>query len=666
MLTPDGGRVVLMDFGLAKGKSLALTNPSGGEFLGTMRYAAPEQLLGKQARPQLGPVSDVRALGCILWELLTRQRLFEEASNQAELAGKVLNEDVPQLRTIDASFDRDLEAIVARATERVPRHRIQTAVELAQYLQLYLDGRPLPIRAPGLGELVWRRVRKNKLLISAIIIASVVLVATVPTAATLAVLLTVGIALLLVVQSRSQAITSRNEALELAERERRARDEALEARAEAMRARDQAVEANRTKSQFLAGISWELCSPLTAVIGYSEILLEEAREAGHTDFLPDLEQIHSHSKHLLKLINDLLDMSKIETGKMQLYLETFDLARLIEDLANTVEPLVLKQGNTLRIEAPGNLGTLHADITRVRQCLLNLLTNASSRANDSTITLAVSREQREEQDWVKFRVSDTGTVIAPEQVRMLFEGFAPVDALNDSGSNDASHRLNAAGSCGAGARRGAGGSNDASHRLNAAVTLRLSHLLGGTIIVETEQGKGTALTLLVPVVIKAHAEINRAEAEALGPGPSPHRPKVLIVDDDASVRDMLSRWLDKEGFEGVPVASALDVLAVARQVRPSAITLDVMMPSMDGWAVLSALKADPDLSNIPVIIISIIDDKNLACALGAADLITKPMERSRILQVLRGRCGATSDTVLLPEAVGAERQTPECLPKNEG
>jgi signal transduction histidine kinase/DNA-binding response OmpR family regulator len=412
------------------------------------------------------------------------------------------------------------------------------------------------------------------------------------------------------------------DALDRAEAQRR---EALE---EMRRARDAAEEHNRAKSQFLANMSHELRTPLTAVIGYSEILLEEARDGGNDQFLPDLEQIHAQSKHLLKLINDLLDMSKIEAGKVQLYLESFDLVGLVKDVATTVRPLLDKNGNLLVVEAPDGLGAMHSDVTRLRQCLLNLLSNASKFTDHGTVTLAVTRAAEGGTDWVSFRVADTGIGMTAEQLQKLFQAFIQADLSTT---------------------RKYGGTG-----LGLAITRRLCQMMGGDIQVQSTKDKGSTFTIRLPADTRRRpAEVEQATPDTwLHPG----KRTVLVVDDEPAARDMLSRFLGKEGFRIVTATSGEEALKLARQVRPRAITLDVMMPGMDGWAVLSALKADPELADIPVIIVSIIDDKNLGYALGASDYLTKPLERDRLGDVLRKRINATSGTVLVAEDEVATRE----------
>jgi PAS domain S-box-containing protein len=404
------------------------------------------------------------------------------------------------------------------------------------------------------------------------------------------------------------------------ERRVRSRTAALmDANAELEVARDQAMEANRAKSTFLAQMSHELRTPLNAIIGYSELLQEEAEDLGQEDFLPDLHKIHAAGKHLLSLINDILDLSKIEAGKMELFLETFQVAPMVQDVATTVRPLVDKNGNTLTVTGTEGGGSMFADLTRVRQCLFNLLSNAAKFTDKGRITLSVSRETAGDGDWVTFRVSDTGIGMTPEQLEKLFQAFTQADASTT---------------------RKYGGTG-----LGLAISRRLCRMMGGDIAVESTAGQGTTFTIRIP------AEVRKAPAEpptAAAPAPAAPavaaagpegKPAVLVLDDDAGVRDLLSRFLTKEGFQVYTADRGEEGLKLAREVHPRAITLDVMMPGMDGWAVLNALKADPELADIPVIMLTIVDNKNLGYALGASDYLTKPMDRERLLEVLKKRCG---------------------------
>ena len=366
--------------------------------------------------------------------------------------------------------------------------------------------------------------------------------------------------------------------------------------------------ADRHKSEFLANMSHELRTPLNAIIGYSEMLQEDAADLGAAQFTDDLKKINAAGKHLLELINAVLDLSKIEAGKMELYLESFDVATLVRDIAAVIQPLAAKNSNRLEMRCPDEIGTMWADLTKVRQALFNLLSNACKFTDRGTISLAVARKVMDGQDWIEFSVNDTGIGMTPEQLTRLFEVFSQADAATT---------------------RKYGGTG-----LGLALSRRLCRMMGGDVTVESEAGRGSTFTILLPALV---AEIVEQPAAPAAPTDrvTSGVGTVLVIDDEAAVRDLMQRFLAKEGFRVVTAAGGEEGLRRARELRPDAITLDVMMPGMDGWAVLSALKADPDVADVPVIMLTIVDDRNLGYALGASDYLTKPIDRDRLVTVLK-------------------------------
>ena len=389
---------------------------------------------------------------------------------------------------------------------------------------------------------------------------------------------------------------------EIAERKR--------AEEELVLARDAAENANRAKSLFLANMSHELRTPLNAVIGYSEMLYEEAEDQGLEDFIPDLQKIHRAGKHLLDLINDVLDLSKIEAGRMELFLETFDASDTVREVAMTVQPLMEKNCNTLTVECDPNLGLMYADLTKVRQNLMNLLSNAAKFTEKGAIRLEAAREREAVgDDWLIFRVSDTGIGMTPEQRERLFEPFTQADASTT---------------------RKFGGTG-----LGLAITRRFSQMMGGDVVVESEPGQGSKFTLRLPArVVDPKAPAPETLATEMELPDDPGAGIVLVIDDDADAREIMSRFLIKNGFRACMAASGEEGLRLARDLRPIAITLDVMMPHMDGWAVLAALKADPDVADVPVIMLTMVNEKNLGYRLGVTDYLTKPIDRARLAGLL--------------------------------
>jgi len=362
--------------------------------------------------------------------------------------------------------------------------------------------------------------------------------------------------------------------------------------------------ASRHKSEFLASMSHELRTPLNAIIGYSEMLQEEAADDEQESFVSDLGKIKAAGKHLLELINAVLDLSKIEAGRMELYLEDFDVAPLIRDMAAVIQPLAEKNGNRLDVTCAPDVGAMHADVTKLRQAVFNLLSNACKFTERGTVSLAVSREAKPTGDWVRFIVTDTGIGMTAEQMAKLFQEFSQADASTTK-------------------RYGGTG-------LGLSLSRRLCRMMGGDVTVESEPGHGSTFTIRLPANVAAPAP------PALAGGPAPAgADTVLVIDDEPAMRDLMRRFLAKEGLHVVTASTGEEGLRLAKDLHPVAITLDVMMPGMDGWAVLTALKGDPEVADIPVIMVTMLDDKNLGYALGASDYLTKPLDRERLMAILR-------------------------------
>jgi signal transduction histidine kinase/DNA-binding response OmpR family regulator/ligand-binding sensor domain-containing protein len=418
------------------------------------------------------------------------------------------------------------------------------------------------------------------------------------------------------VVARSLVIRRNREADQLRgqmlEQERKARVTLEAANKELLKAKEAADAASTAKSQFLANMSHELRTPLNAIIGYSEMLQEEVADLGQEGLRPDLEKIHGAGKHLLGLINDILDLSKIEAGKMTLYLEDFDVAQMVREVATTVQPLVAKNGNRLEVTCPADIGRMRADMTKVRQTLFNLLSNACKFTEKGVIRLEVrsqkteARSQKSEGSALQFIISDTGIGITPEQMNRLFEAFSQADASTT---------------------RKYGGTG-----LGLTISRNFCQMMGGDLTVSSEAGKGSTFTVTLPAEVKEPGSAATPIAPRATPAVS--HSTVLVIDDEPLARDLIERALSKEGFHVELAADGRSGLELARKLKPQAITLDVMMPAMDGWAVLTALKADPATANIPVIMLTVVDEKQIGFALGAADYFTKPIDWGRLNSAL--------------------------------
>jgi signal transduction histidine kinase/CheY-like chemotaxis protein len=389
-------------------------------------------------------------------------------------------------------------------------------------------------------------------------------------------------------------------------------------------ARDAANEASRTKSTFLANMSHELRTPLNAIIGLTEMVVTNAARFGTEKALEPLNRVHRAGIHLLGLINQVLDLSKIEAGKLELSPESVNLAPLIDEVIGTARQLADKNNNRLVVEAEGDLGAVTVDPMRLRQILLNLLSNACKFTKAGEVALRV-RKIADGRSWIEFVVVDTGIGMTAEQQAKLFEEFSQADALT--------------------ARR-FGGTG-----LGLAITRKLARMMGGDVTVASEPGNGSVFTVRLPGGVDSPA---RTFAES---GRRPKGDCVLVIDDDATARELLADQLKAEGFSVVTASGGLEGLKLAKELRPRVITLDVIMADLDGWSVLAALRQDSELAEIPVIMVTIVDQQHRAVALGAAGYLTKPIDRERLHRMVEHfRAPAQPTRVLLVEDDAFQRE----------
>jgi signal transduction histidine kinase/DNA-binding response OmpR family regulator len=368
--------------------------------------------------------------------------------------------------------------------------------------------------------------------------------------------------------------------------------------------------ASTAKSGFLANMSHELRTPMNAIIGYSEMLMEDAEDQGNESAVDDLKKIHTAGTHLLSLINDVLDISKIEAGKMDLFLETFEIAALVNGVVSTIDTLIKNNGNELIVTIDPSLTDMHADATKVRQALFNLLSNAAKFTHEGEIHLRVQGEEVDGESWILISVSDTGIGIPPEKLDLVFEEFSQADGSTT---------------------RDYGGTG-----LGLAISRRFCQMMNGDISVTSTVGDGSTFMVRLPVAVR------ESPAETALPDSSSSddmldsgdEPVVLVIDDDPTALDLLERTLEGAGVRVVKASDGREALNLARSLQPAAITLDVLMPGMDGWEVLNELKADAATADIPVIIVTMTTDRHLGYALGATEFLTKPVRRDQLVTLL--------------------------------
>ena len=371
-------------------------------------------------------------------------------------------------------------------------------------------------------------------------------------------------------------------------------------------ARDEARDASDQKTKFFANMSHELRTPLNAILGYGEMLYEDCEDLGYDDLLPDLKKITSSGSHLLSLINNILDLSKIEAGKMELFVTSFEIENMVQTIKDVSEPLAAKNDNGFVINLDGAMGSMSQDETKLRQCLTNFLSNGFKFTKNGTVTLDVKAKMVGDVEFIDFAVIDTGAGMSPEGVAKVFEEYTQAERSTSA--------------------------NYGGTGLGLPISKKFAEMMGGDVIVTSEEGVGSVFTMSVPRECPEYSE-DEVEGNVINLDDQDNL--VVLVDDDVAMHDLIKRTISKLNLTLLGATNSEKGMELIREVKPKLILLDVLMPGRDGWSLLKECKTDKDLKDIPVIMISQLNQSNLAASLGANDYLTKPIDRSHFINTLK-------------------------------
>ena len=377
-------------------------------------------------------------------------------------------------------------------------------------------------------------------------------------------------------------------------------------------ARDEARDASDQKTKFFANMSHELRTPLNAILGYGEMLYEDCEDLGYEDLLPDLKKITSAGSHLLSLINNILDLSKIEAGKMELFITNFEIEDMVDTIKDVSSPLAAKNENEFVINFDGAVGAMSQDETKLRQCLTNFLSNAFKFTKNGKVTLDVRSEIKNDIEFINFSVIDTGAGMSPEGVAKVFEEYTQAERSTSA--------------------------NYGGTGLGLPISKKFAELMGGDVTVTSKEGEGSVFSIIVPRECTEYED----EVEKGLINLDSDQNIVVLVDDDTAMHGLIKRTISKLNLTLIGATNGEKGMDLIREVKPKLILLDVLMPGRDGWSILKECKTDEELKDIPVIMISQLDQSNMAESLGANEYMTKPIDRELFLNTVKRILGASS------------------------